>query len=154
MKAARRLRAEITVTGRFPASYPAAMRAAIRACAKHLPARAWKLAPPSETVILSLSIVGRAKIRELNRRFRGKDKPTDVLSFSAGRFPGSDLLGDIVICWDVARGQLADFGTTPRQEIQRLTIHGVLHLFGYDHETSKADAKRMFALQEKILRSL
>ncbi len=154
MKTARTLRAEITITGRFPPSYGAAMRTALRACAQHLPAAAWKRAPETQTVTVSLSVVSPARMQALNRRFRKKDRPTDVLSFSAAGFPGSNLLGDVVICWEVARRQTGTFGTTPREEIQRLTIHGVLHLFGYDHETSKAEAKKMFALQEKILSSL
>jgi probable rRNA maturation factor len=89
-------------------------------------------------------------MRALNFQYRKTDRPTDVLAF-----PGvlADI-GDVVLCLAVAKRQAKEYGGTIREELQRLTVHGVLHLFGYDHETNAKDAKRMFALQEKILRRL
>ena len=104
---------------------------------------------------LSVSLVSRTKIQELNAQFRGKNKPTDVLSFSQveAAIPNAPQveLGDLILCPALANEQCKTWGATPAQEIMRLTVHGLLHLFGYDHETNEADAKKMFRLQEKIL---
>ena len=89
---------------------------------------------------LSVSFVRDPKIRELNREFRGKDKPTDVLSFplyEPGEVADAEterLLGDIVISVDTALRQAADYDATLDREVQRLLIHGILHLLGHDHE--------------------
>lgn len=106
---------------------------------------------------IGISLVGEREMTRLNSQYRKKNRATDVLAFSfleKVSAPGSLWIGDIVICWPVARIQTTTFGTTIPGEIQRLTVHGMLHLFGYDHETGKADAKRMFGLQARILRQL
>lgn len=78
---------------------------------------------------LSILLTDDAHIRELNRTHRGKDKATDVLSF-----PGAaPMLGDIVISVDTARRQAADYDAPLQNEINRLLIHGVLHVLGHDH---------------------
>jgi probable rRNA maturation factor len=87
---------------------------------------------------ISVSFVRDPKIRELNRTFRGMDKPTDVLSFPLVEpgdvYPGAErLLGDIVISVDTAKRQAADYDAPVGREVQRLLIHGVLHLLGHDH---------------------
>jgi probable rRNA maturation factor len=87
---------------------------------------------------VSVSFVRDAKIRELNRTFRGHDKPTDVLSFPlvepGDAFAGAErLLGDIVISVDTALRQAAAYDAPLNREVQRLLIHGVLHLLGHDH---------------------
>lgn len=85
---------------------------------------------------LSLTLVRDAAIRELNREYRGKDKPTDVLSFpfgDAGPATQPRQLGDVVISVDTARRQAADYDAPLQREIYRLLIHGVLHLLGHDH---------------------
>jgi probable rRNA maturation factor len=87
---------------------------------------------------VSVSFVRDAKIRELNRAFRGMDKPTDVLSFPlvepGDAYSGAErLLGDIVISVDTARRQAADYDAPLDREVERLLIHGVLHLLGHDH---------------------
>jgi len=94
----------------------------------------------------------------LNNKYRKKNYPTDVLSFSifeseGPRIPSLDL-GDILICLPVAKKQAREYQESLRHELERLTVHGVLHLFGYDHEKSKKEEKQMFSLQNKILRSL
>ncbi len=85
---------------------------------------------------LSLSLVGDAAIRELNREYRGRDRATDVLSFPLGDQPApaaERLLGDVVISVDTAARQAAEYDATLQREIYRLLIHGVLHLKGHDH---------------------
>ncbi|HYK52796.1 MAG TPA: rRNA maturation RNase YbeY, partial [Candidatus Eremiobacteraceae bacterium] len=86
---------------------------------------------------LSLTLVGDASIRELNREHRGKDKATDVLSFSLvenGSASAERLLGDVVISVDTARRQAVEYDATLQAELYRLLIHGILHVMGHDHE--------------------
>ncbi len=80
---------------------------------------------------LSLLLTGDAQVRELNRAHRGKDKATDVLSFPAP--PGTSSLGDIAISLDTARRQAAEYDAPLQTEVNRLLIHGLLHLLGHDH---------------------
>ena len=107
---------------------------------------------------LSIALVGDAEIHALNRDWRGKDRPTDVLAFAlregedAGVHP--DVLGDVVISLDTAARQAAARGATLADEVRVLLAHGILHLLGYDHERSPADARRMFAKQRALLRRL
>ncbi len=91
---------------------------------------------PESTV--SVSFVRDPRIRELNRAYRGMDKPTDVLSFPLTEpddaFAGAErLLGDIVISVDTAKRQAAEYDAPIGREVERLLIHGVLHLLGHDH---------------------
>jgi probable rRNA maturation factor len=113
---------------------------------------------------LSLMIVGDGEIRRLNREFRGKDRATDVLSFPQLE-PARELersrraltvdapplvLGDIVISIDTARRQARELGQRVAARIRTLLIHGMLHLLGYDHERSLAEARRMFACEHEL----
>ncbi|MDQ6930027.1 MAG: rRNA maturation RNase YbeY [Candidatus Eremiobacteraeota bacterium] len=102
---------------------------------------------------LSISFVDDRTIRELNREHRGKDKPTDVLSFpllAAGESSlGERLLGDVVISVDTARRQAAGYDATLEAEVNRLLIHGVLHVMGHDHEES-AEQERMLAEERRL----
>ena len=105
---------------------------------------------------LSLSLVGKTRMRSLNRKYRGLDYPTDVLAFpmeSLGE-PTAAFLGDVVICLPVAVGQASRFDNTPDQEILRLLIHGTLHLLGYDHEHSQREATRMQRKERAIIKKL
>ncbi len=89
---------------------------------------------------LSLSLVGDAAMRDLNRRYRGKDRATDVLSFplAAGAHgPVERLLGDVVISVETARKQAAAYDAPLQREIYRLLIHGLLHLIGHDHVAAR-----------------
>lgn len=81
-------------------------------------------------------ITGDAEIRKLNKQFRGKDYPTDVLSFPSGDGQAGrpTLLGDIAISAARARAQARQFGHTTEDEVRVLLLHGVLHLLGMDHE--------------------
>lgn len=111
--------------------------------------------PPSVSE-LSIVLVGDRAMRSLNRDFRGKDKPTDVLSFSQiegeNGIP-SPTLGDLVISIDTTRRQAQAYGVTFEREIVRLMVHGILHLHGYDHEgVPKAAAQRMRRQEERVLK--
>ncbi len=105
---------------------------------------------------LSILFVSDREIQTLNHKYRGKTKPTDVLSFPLQEGGESHLssqvaaLGDIVISVETAKRQAQKFGKTFEEELKFLLIHGFLHLLGYDHEKSKKEEKRMHR-QEKIL---
>lgn len=102
---------------------------------------------------VSLVFVGNRAIRSLNRDFRAKDCPTDVLSFPADE--GQDMgnraceLGDIVISAERANEQCAEFGTTYEEELERLMVHGLLHLLGHDHQRAD-DTRRMKAAEKRL----
>ena len=121
-------------------------------------ARAVLDAVASADAELSVTIVSDAAIAELNHRWRGKQRPTDVLSFPAGEAPRIDgsprLLGDVVISLDTARRQAADGGWTLLEEATRLLLHGVLHLLGFDHEAGAAEAERMSAEERRVVAAL
>jgi rRNA maturation RNase YbeY len=97
-------------------------------------------------------------MRTLNRRYRGKDETTDVLSFSLreGRFPSiqPDMLGDIVISIPVAVRQARREGHSISREIDRLLVHGLVHLLGYDHERGPREARRMARKELAFLKGL
>jgi len=102
---------------------------------------------------LMLTLVSDREIHALNREYRGVDKPTDVLSFSyfnQERFPGDDVVGEIVISVSTARRQAKEHKKTLNQELQFLFLHGLLHVFGFDH-LKKAERKKMFDLQDEIV---
>lgn len=101
-------------------------------------------------VRVSLAFVPPAEIRRLNAKYRGKNRVTDVLSFNLNE---SDLLGELLICYPVARRQAKELQHSTRDEVLFLLVHGLLHLFGYDHE-KPGDAVHMFPLQTKILTRL
>ena len=99
--------------------------------------------------------VDNEKIQELNRDFRGIDRPTDVITFALEDnedFPEMDIrvLGDIYISIDKAKGQAIEYGHSFLRELSFLTIHGFLHLLGYDH-MNEDEEKVMFSKQEEIL---
>jgi probable rRNA maturation factor len=85
-------------------------------------------------------ITGDNQMRDLNRRFRRKDEPTDVLSFPSGR--GQTGLGEVAISWDRARAQAEEFGHAAGDELRILMLHGVLHLTGLDHDADRGEMAR------------
>ena len=106
---------------------------------------------------VSVTFTDNEQIREKNREFRGIDSATDVLSFplSDGEDYDTDgdavLLGDIVISLERAQTQAEEYGHSFEREVAFLTVHSMLHLLGYDHETSPEDERDMFARQDEIL---
>ena len=111
---------------------------------------------------VSVSFVDNNEIRQLNRIYRDKDKSTDVLSFPLGddgkydinNETGAFLLGDVVISMETAVKQAYIYGHSLEREVGFLTVHSMLHLLGYDHETSPLDAANMNEKQELILEKL
>ncbi len=103
---------------------------------------------------VTVVLVGDRAIRRLNGVYRGKDKPTDVLSFDiSDGATADDPFGDVVISVQTARRQARAYGASLEEELQRLLVHGVLHLCGYDHHERRA-AARMHGLTRKLLREL
>lgn len=98
---------------------------------------------------LSVVLTDDAGIKELNRRFRRIDKPTDVLSFPMG---DTVMLGDVVISVERAAAQAAEFKVNIGEEFDRLIVHGILHLVGYDHVKGGRQAKRMRDREEDVLK--
>ena len=116
---------------------------------------------------LSLVLVSDRRMRSLNRRYRKKDRTTDVLAFPMHErkrgqiyFPRRKtnlspfLLGDVVISLPTAKRQAAELGHSLRDEVSRLLVHGVLHLLGYDHERSERDALLMARREKAVLRTI
>jgi probable rRNA maturation factor len=109
---------------------------------------------------VSVTFVDNEKIREINRDYRGKDKPTDVISFALEEMGDGEIevvgaeippvLGDIIISIPKAREQAEEYGHSFMRELGFLAVHGFLHLLGYDHETEEEE-KEMFSKQEQIL---
>lgn len=113
----------------------------------------------SENAEVSLSIVDKETIHRLNKDYRNVDRETDVLSFPLDE-EGFDnegnpliLLGDIVICLDVAEDQAADFGHSLEREIMYLICHSTLHLLGYDH-IEEDDKKVMRSKEKEVMKNL
>jgi probable rRNA maturation factor len=113
-----------------------------------------------ENAEISVNFVGNDEIQQTNRTYRGKDAPTDVISFALEEktegeieIIGEDLplaLGDIIVSVDQAKVQAETFHHSYKRELAFLTVHGFLHLLGYDH-MSEEEEKEMFQLQEEIL---
>ena len=110
---------------------------------------------------VSVSFVDNAEIRELNKKFRGIDKATDVLSFPLFDYEGDSeeppvdemlgMLGDIVLSLEQAGVQAEEYGHSFEREVAFLTVHSMLHLLGYDHETGEEDEADMRRRQSAIM---
>jgi probable rRNA maturation factor len=105
---------------------------------------------------LSITLVGKVRMQKLNRTYRQRDYATDVLAFPMENISRSPLafVGDVVICVPVALSQASRFGNTSDEEILRVLIHGILHLLGYDHETTEQEARRMRRKEQTIFHRL
>ena len=119
-------------------------------------ARQLLAAAGEEDSSLSLTLVNDREIQELNRLHRGKDKPTDVLSFPLlseehPELPGDGerLLGDVVISVETAKRQAGAYDAPLQNELYRLLIHGILHVLGHDHEEAQERA-RMVAEERRL----
>jgi probable rRNA maturation factor len=111
-------------------------------------------------IALSVVITDDGAVRELNRQFRDVDAPTDVLAFGSGEegdfvtAPGEPAyLGDVIISYPRAVIQAEEYGHSINRELALLTVHGVLHLLGYDH-VNEVERTEMWARQNEILESL
>ena len=108
--------------------------------------------------IFTIIFVTKEEIHELNKQYRGVDRVTDVISFALEDVNDVSLtdvrvLGDIYICIDRMKEQAIEYNHSETRELSFLTVHGLLHLLGYDHQT-KEDEEVMFNLQRKILSDL
>ena len=131
-----------------------------------------RLGQPANNIEMSLSIVSPQEIKELNSQFRGIDSVTDVLSFPTIDNPERGVLdvssfaqeainaktgklniGDVIICLDRAKEQAAEYGHSLKRELCFLSLHGLLHLLGYDH-IEPQDEQQMMSLQEEILQQM
>ncbi|QCI80544.1 rRNA maturation RNase YbeY [Hankyongella ginsenosidimutans] len=130
------------------------------AALKATPFEHWSSA--AEVLEVSVQLTNDAEVQELNRDYRGKDKPTNVLSFpmiemrelADGLLAPEQLLGDVVLALETVAAEAAAQGKTLRDHGLHLIAHGFLHLLGYDHETGAADAEAMEALERRALAEL
>lgn len=113
----------------------------------------------NEDAELSITFVDKSEIQEINKMYRDKDKVTDVISFALeedepdidmSEFDIPRVLGDIIICTDVAQEQSESYGHSFERELGFLALHGFLHVLGYDH-MNEEDEKEMFGRQDAIL---
>jgi len=98
-----------------------------------------------------IRLVASEESHELNKQFRGKDKPTNVLSFPYDDM--DDYLGDIVICWPVVQQEALEQAKTEEEHLSHMVVHGVLHLLGFDH-IDETEAREMESLECEILNVL
>lgn len=111
---------------------------------------------------VSINLVGEGKIKALNKKYRGKNKVTDVLSFPLDDFRAgkginnNDIidLGDIFICLPFVKKTAKHENSSLESKLAFLTIHGFLHLLGFDHEKSEDEKRRMFSIQNKIFENV
>ena len=133
---------------------------AVQAAVQH--SRFATLADAPTDIEVSVRFTTDDEVRALNAGYRGKDKPTNVLSFpmiepaELGDLPGRGelLLGDIVLAHGVCATEAADKGATMQSHAAHLIVHGMLHLLGYDHETGEEDAEAMEAIERNALAAL
>ncbi len=142
------------------------VRIAIKDGQKKIPLKKKKIARLAEQILkikglkqaeLSILFAGKKRIRRLNRKFRKIDRPTDVLAFSMRQGKKtclfSDVLGDVVICPEIAQKSARIHKTTTKQEIYLCLTHGILHLLGHDDSNDKSRAL-MRKEEKKILKQL
>jgi len=89
---------------------------------------------------ISLAFIGKVEMKKLNKKFRKKNKPTDVLSFLLNE---KECFGEIIICPEVVAGNAKRYGVSAQSEMLKVFVHGILHLCGYDHEKSGKEAEIM-----------
>ncbi len=104
--------------------------------------------------MLDIYITIDEEIHALNKEYRNKDKPTDVLSFTIDEYiDDMHYLGEIIISYETAQRQAFEQNVSLEQELTRLIAHGIIHILGYDHELSKEEEKIFFERQEELLHS-
>jgi len=110
----------------------------------------------TDNVHVAVILTDNEHITTINSQFRGKDQPTDVISFAYRDDPFPlhegivEELGDVYISLDKTAEQAAEYDIEFKEELKRLTIHGILHLLGYDHEKSEEDEKKMSSLEQEL----
>jgi probable rRNA maturation factor len=135
---------EVSVAGRRLALPAATVRRLVRGV----------LAGERHRATISVTFLGRRAMQTLNKRWKGHDRPTDVISFA---LPGADgeLVGDIYLCPDVAEREARRRALPLREELQRLVIHGTLHVLGWNHPNGAGrERSAMWRKQERYLERL
>ena len=113
-----------------------------------------------DNISVNIILADNKFIQSINKKFRKKNSPTDVISFAYrdDLFPslnaGIEELGDIYISLEKASEQASGYGVSLKDELKRLLIHGVLHLVGYDHEISDEEEKKMRGLEEEVFNKI
>jgi probable rRNA maturation factor len=131
--------------------------AALATMAKSAFSTAMDVLELDEAFNVSLLFTSDAAVQILNREWCGKDKPTNVLSFPAGKSPVQteiEFLGDIALAFETVQRESAEEGKKFDHHLTHLLLHGFLHLCGYDHETGEEDAEEMETLERAILARL
>lgn len=100
---------------------------------------------------LTIVFLDSKEAKAMNMQYRGKNYATDVLSFDS---MSPDSLGELVLCPQVLIKQAKEHGLKNREELGYMLLHGILHLLGYDHETSSQDAEKMFGIQDEVFAKL
>jgi probable rRNA maturation factor len=108
---------------------------------------------PPGTYQLTLLLTDDAEMRNLNRTWRGKDAPTNVLSFPSGEIASTGFLGDVVLAAETTRREAREQDIALQDHVSHLVVHGVFHLLGFDHDDDEA-AERMETLERRALASL
>ena len=106
---------------------------------------------------IAVRVVAENESRQLNKQWRSKDKPTNVLSFpmaEAGELESAPMLGDIVLAYEICAAEAAAMNVAIETHAAHLMVHGTLHLLGYDHETSEADAELMEETERQALAAI
>ncbi len=137
---------------------PTGLRMLVRRCCNAV-LRMEKFGAPAE---ISVTFVNNEQIHELNKQYRGKDVPTDVLSFPMGEngvydvnhSTGAKVLGDIVISMEKAVEQAERYGHSLEREVGYLSVHSMLHLLGYDHENGGIQRVHMREKEELVMTQL
>jgi probable rRNA maturation factor len=111
---------------------------------KEIPGEPWK------NKDVGLVLVDEGEMTTLNKKFRNKMGPTDILSFEGAQ----DNLGELIVCRELIFSQAEEHELHESEELSYLLLHGVLHLLGYDHEAPDSDGEKMFAIQDKIFTAL
>jgi probable rRNA maturation factor len=142
----------VPARAKFALWIEAALAGAARADGAPPAARALARLPEAHPVVVSVRAVGSARSRSLNWGYRGKDRPTNVLSFEGpGAMPdGSRILGELVICVPVVAREAQAQGKSAAAHWAHMTVHGVLHLLGFDHERDR-QARKMAAEEIQVL---
>ena len=102
---------------------------------------------------VSVTLLDRAGMAEMNQRWKGRDAPTDVLAFPL-HDDGEPPLGDIYLGVDQVAAQAAELAEAPERELDRVVVHGTLHVLGWDHPEDNREASEMWAHQERIVKGL
>ena len=131
--------------------WPALARSAVHAAVAH------SRHPGLSDSEVSVKFTSDEEVRALNAQWRGKDKPTNVLSFpmaEESELDGAQLLGDIVLAQGICAAEAADKKVAIETHAAHLVVHGALHLLGYDHETGDADAEEMEEVERRALAAI